>query len=68
MIREAEFKYGAKALRLDMERSLEALMLAYPWCAIKVKYERICDGLRGKELEAIAITYEFKEFTDEGKK
>lgn len=43
-------------------------MLACPWCTIKVKLERIYVGLRGKELEAIAIIYEFKEFTDQGKK
>jgi len=28
---------------------------------------RICVGLREKELEAVAIIYEFKEFMDEGK-
>lgn len=43
-------------------------MLSYPWRTIKVKLEKIYVELRGKELEAIAIIYEFKEFIDEGKK
>lgn len=34
----------------------------------KVKLGRIYVGLRGRELEATAVIYKFKEFTDEGKK